>query len=339
MDTDYEQVIKDVQAELSDENHYKKWCKNYKNYAVKISKNVAFIEKMRRSFRLPDSLEAYLLTTEAKKAQNRVRFFLRYSGQRIATVTCDKNGKRLLSTEDFDDENERDFNCPIKCKKQCDWNAIEAKKFRSYFKSKDIRRNSTHNNNEHRLENLLLKEFAQSTKKELQNIQPVQIGRCRYPMPTPLCASDPTALAARYSDRAFGSIDILTRTGEKTNTRLCIMEVKDKYDVKKEPPKIVLKQAIAYAVFLHELLRNEECGKEWWKLFGFRRKKKEKLILNVACVMPMPTNGEEPDTSFAGDSYSVGNDDMIELHYVYFTETDDKIKIVKHSLNGKSVDK
>ncbi len=69
------------------------------------------------------------------------------------------------------------------------------------------------------------------------------------------------------------------------------MELKDE-NTAKEPLKDALKQAIAYTVFIRELLRSE-AGLAWWRLFGFGGSIPDRLKLVAACVMPadnMTTN-------------------------------------------------
>ena len=146
----------------------------------------------------------------------------------------------------------------------------------------------------------------------------------RFPMPTPISASDHKAV--KYSGVYGGGIDILARTGTGgTNTYLCIMELKDE-NVKSEPPKAALSQAIAYTTFIRELLRSE-AGREWWTLFGFHGEIPEQLTLYAACVMPIGYN----DYSFEDITLDIEGD-IIKLHYVYFSEKDNKITEVDTSL-------
>jgi hypothetical protein len=124
-----------------------------------------------------------------------------------------------------------------------------------------------------------------------------------------------------------GGIDILTRTGTGgINTYLCIMELKDE-NVKSEPPKDALKQAIAYTSFIRELLRSE-AGQEWWTLFGFNGKIPKQLTLYAACVMPSSNCN---DYSFRDMTLDIDGD-TIKLHYVYFIEKNNKITEVDTSL-------
>ena len=119
-----------------------------------------------------------------------------------------------------------------------------------------------------------------------------------------------------------GGIDILARTGTGGKaTNLCIMELKDENN-KREPPKDAMKQAIAYATFIRELLRSD-AGTAWWKLLGFGGKIPDMLELYTTCVMP----------SRLDNDYSFGNmvlnieKDTIKLHYIYFTEENKRVNI------------
>ena len=142
---------------------------------------------------------------------------------------------------------------------------------------------------------MLLTEFSKKSGKDkvLCNIQLVKIaGIARFQMPTPLYASDINNV--KYAGPRGGGIDILSRVGTGSATKLCIMELKDE-NAPKEPPAKAIQQGLAYATFIRELLRSG-CGQEWWKIFGFSSKLPGQLELYVACVMPFINNY---NTSFA----------------------------------------
>jgi hypothetical protein len=104
------------------------------------------------------------------------------------------------------------------------------------------------------------------------------------------------------------------------------MELKDE-NVKSEPPKDAIKQAVAYATFIRELLRSN-AGTSWWKLFGFSGKLPKQLVLFAACVMP---SNLENDYSFKEMDLDIDGD-IIRLHYMYFTEENNKTISVDTSL-------
>lgn len=154
-------------------------------------------------------------------------------------------------------------------------------------------------------------------------------------MPTPISASNPKKLTYSTGHSLGGGIDILCRVGSAGRPNLCIMEVKDEYNPK-EPPSMAIKQALAYATFVRELLRSEDCEK-WWHIFGFKKPRKQIKLL-VTCVMPAPASGD-PDISF-GDTtilFDPDSTDCAVLHYMYINECDNKIKVVSTSLGQKVI--
>ena len=324
-------VIKNTQ-ELVKNNS--KWQTLWTGYAAKISEKKEPIENIRKNFRQWAPLYVYLNTSLIKNARSSVTVELRYMGQTVASLTGNKDGKCKLSTNyKYCEKSNRDnFGCDIYLP-NVDWRSdSDAKKFRDHFKKKPLRKKITRDNEEHRLESLILTEFfkTESQCKAVLNIQPVTpIKNIRFPMLTYIKASNHKKIGV-----GNGHIDILTRVGRGgPTTRLCIMELKDKCkdkDKNTEPPKVVVKQALAYATFIRELLRSD-CGKAWWKLFGFRGNLPEKLELYAVCLMPSSNND---DKSFGRLELPVGNDDKIVLHYLYFNfiEKDERIKFVSTSI-------
>lgn len=308
----------------------REWLDRYIKYAEKISGNMDVIKKVRSSFREWSPLKVYMNTTSAQNAKVNVNFELRYLGQTVAKLTGNKDKDHKLSTKGYEDKNDNYFGCEI-CLSAVDWRGKEAKDFRNFFKNKISDGNAVVNpsNEEHRLESLLLTEFSRKKEKELQYIKPVMIGGLRFPMPTPISASNHKAV--KYSGITGGGIDILTRTGTGGRaTNLCIMELKDE-NIKSEPPKDAMKQAVAYSTFIRELLRSN-AGEAWWKLFGFGGALPNPFVLYAACVMPSNTGN---DYSFKDMELNI-YDDIIKLHYMYFTEVNNKIKSVDTTLGKKN---
>jgi len=314
-------VIENTQSHLK--NH-PEWRGRYADYVTLICANEPLIKRVRRSFREWSPLYVYLNISSAKKAINSVSFELRYMGQTVAKLKGNKNKKHKLSTtKDLVETNRCNFECNI-CLSSADWDGSDAKEFRSFFKNrKGPRKDVAKGNDEHRLQSLLLTEFSKTKNKVLRNIKPVTIGGVRFPMPTQISASNhkkPHYIEPGKS----GGIDILARTGTGGKaTRLCIMELKDE-NTKREPPKDVMKQAIAYATFIRELLRSD-CGGNWWKLFGFvGGKVPEPLELYAICVMR--SDPDNNDYSFRDMELNIESD-TIKLHYLYFDEETNKNKI------------
>lgn len=318
---EFMKVIEETRLILKDNIE---WRGRYADYADKIRSNIPCINSIRSTFREWSPLKVYLNITSAKGARNSVRFELRYLGQTVATLKGSKDKMHRLSTRGYNNTNSRDFGCNTSLA-ATDWGAEGATQFRRFFRDrKGLRATSANKGNEeHRLESLLLTEFFKTKSKEkaLLGIQPVTIAKVRFPMPTPISASNPKII--KYSGMRGGGIDILTRTGTGGGaTHLCIMELKDK-NIKIEPPKTAMKQAIAYAAFVRELLRSD-AGLAWWKLFGFSGRVPKQLKLYATCVMP---SNENNDYSFGGVELNIERD-SITLHYLYYLiDENDRVRI------------
>ncbi|MBA7477202.1 MAG: hypothetical protein GH158_04365 [Dehalococcoidia bacterium] len=311
-------VVEETRLRLKDNSE---WRARYASYAEKISDNLCFIKSVRSSFHEWSPLKVYLNVTSAKTAKNSVSFELRYMGQTVANLSGKTDKLHKLSTNNYETTNLRDFGCNIPLS-GANWYGEDAAKFRGFFKNRKGNRNigDHKKNEEHRLESLLLTEFSRIKNKTIRHIKSVTIGRVRFPMPTPISASNHKAI--KYSGTNGGGIDILARTGTGGKaTRLCILELKDE-NIKSEPPKEAIKQAIAYATFIRELLRSD-AGAAWWKLFGSGGKIPEPLELYAACVMP---SGLYNDYSFSNMDLDIERD-IIKLHYLYFNEENNRITI------------
>jgi hypothetical protein len=256
-------------------------------------------------------------------------FGLRYAGQQVADLRVSK-GEVKISTKDYDTNNKRDFDCEVQADNAL-WDSKEASKFRKHFKDAPIRSDRENKRNEeHRVESMLLGEFSKKSGKNklLLGIQPVRLfgGRLRFQLPTPLTAS---GKEVKYSNSSGGGIDILCRIGRGTKTKLCVMEVKDE-NISKEPPSKAVGQAIAYAVFLRELLRSKS-GNDWYKIFGFHQDVPKKLKL-VACIA-MPCNPKSV-SDFEGKEIQLEDDDKLVLHSIYFEEKERKLDRLRVSFFG-----
>ena len=299
------------------------WVSRYAEYARKINAKSKDIKENKQKFHEWPPLYLYMNVSAAK---SHITFSLRYRGQDVAKLKVGK-GKITISTEGFDIKNERDFEYAIKLK-DCDWRSPEAVIFRRHFSGNNQRtKNSPMQNEEHRLESLLLTEFSKRSSKNklLCNIQPIKLANiARFQMPTPLSGSNIKKM--KYSGPSGGGIDIISRIVTGRATKLCIMEVKDE-NVSKEPPAKAIQQGLAYAAFIIELLRSNS-GEEWWKIFGFKGKPSKRIELYVVCVMPSTNNN---DISFTGNIIK-NNQDRFYLHYIYFKEEDNKILDIETSL-------
>jgi hypothetical protein len=307
----------------------KEWERRYENYATGILNNIEKIKKNKKRFYEASPLYLYMNVGQAKcKASI---FSLRYLGQNVAVLRISDDKISLDSTR-FIETNKRDFSCEISVNaKNGNWDGGFAREFRKHFKKMPIRSKKSRNHNEeHRIESMLLTELSkkqgQQKHRLLHNIQPVKIAKiARFQMPTPFRASGGKI---EYANKNGGGIDILARI---SRTKLCIMELKDEYS-RKEPPESVIRQGLTYATFIRELLRSQ-CGGKWWKIFGFTGSIPKKLILCVACVMPLHNNIELASEGFRGKRLKIDSD-ILELHYIYFTE-ERKIRDIRTSLRRK----
>jgi hypothetical protein len=321
---EFNEIIENTRKLLDD---YPEWQERYAHYAKDISSNINYIKSVREKFREWSPLRVYMNVTNAKNASTSVKFELRYLGQTVADLIYKQNENEYkLNTAKFDDKNNRDFDCKI-CLANVKWDGKEAKEFRKYFKNRKAVRKAENNkgNEEHRIESLLLSEFTKQKDKKIPNIKPVTIANLRFPMPTPLCASRHNHI--KYSGVNGGGIDILARTGTGGRaTNLCIIEVKDE-NTKKELAKVVMRQALNYATFIHKLLRSNS-GQDWWKLFGFGGTIPKKLVLFAVCAMPSVENN---DISFKEKELEIEGD-LIKLHYLYFEEEQNIVTKIETSL-------
>ena len=289
------------------------WILRYKNYSTKIIDNQQKYIEGRRKFRVRSPLFLYTSINNLLK-KNSLKYDLRFSGQSVATIQV-KNNDVFITTDKKANSNENcfDVNTDI-ISGEVYWNSNNANKFRKSFKNCI---NKKPRSNEHRIESYLLSEFKKNVreKKSLCNIQPVLLANTFFQMKTPIKASNSKNLS--YSKQNGGGIDILSRVKHLDNSvRLCVMELKDDYS-NSEPPKKAIKQAIAYATFLAQLLRSES-GNTWYKIFGFSGDVPKKLIIDTAIVMPLPQGKEMTD--FGMERLKVCENTYIELHGLYFID-------------------
>jgi len=321
---DFEGIIKNARSLLAENT----WVEQYKAYAEAMLANAEFIEEKRGNFNEWAPLFFYINTTKAMKYTTKLTLDVRYMGQTVATLTCDKNNYVTINTKEYDSKNYQNFCCTIQLH-DVDWK--DAGEFRKYFRDREkVRNDKKKCNKEHNIESMLLTGFTtkKGVDKFLRGIKPVKFAeKIRFAMPTVLSASDHNNL--RFAKKG-GGIDILARVEP---ARLCVIEVKDEI-TKAEPPDAALQQAVEYTVFIRELLRSK-AGPLWWKLFGFNREipAPGKLTICAACAMQVPETDVLIDESFGGKRFDIDGD-CIECHYIYFVVADDNtsLKLIKTSL-------
>lgn len=299
-----ESIAEDVRVILKSNDE---WVNRYANYAEKIIKNSEKIALFKKSFREWKPLYLYMTVGHAKDSP--YLFSLRCQGQDVAKLnTHTKYDTPMLSVlGDLAKTNEKYFGIGSTLNNVA-WRSPDARQFRKLFSTHS--KGLTAKSCEHALESIFLSELEKCNAKDkdvlLCGIRPVKIaGVARFQMCTPLSASKSNSIV--YATAQGGGIDVLARMGRGGNTRLCVMELKDYY----EYPQQAMEQALAYAVFMQELLASES-GADWLKIFGFSGNgKKQREIINVCAVMP---NGENAPFQPVQIKTEKG---ILELHYIY----------------------
>ena len=326
-----QQTVSETLNELSkkDANGNVEWIERFGNYATDIASNIDKLKEAAKKFHNWKPFNVYLNLSQTKDNSDVFVFSLRYTGQEVADLKVNlKDGAVLIDTTKYDQHNKDYFDCKIELK-SIEWaKAPSAKAFRKFFSELDVSSISTHSK-EHEFESLLLTEFSKSPKTQFKGIKPISIIKARFPMKTPLLASDKNGVKIESRPGRGGGIDLFTRTKVDGQVRLNVMELKDEYS-NSEPPQKVIRQAIKYAVFIQQLLRSQS-GPIWWRLFGFSKPLPEKLVINATCIMPSNSKGEN-DVSFGKKRIKITENDEIELHYIYFDKIDNSISEKESSL-------
>ena len=299
------------------------WEGRYASYASGILAREEEIKAAKRKFHKWKQLFVYTNVTDAKKKGDPL-FQLRYRGQHIANLHVKGDSVKIKIEDEQRKSSEKNFRgCPKFFGEQ-DWRGKDAEALRAFFATYPGRNDNKKANEEHRIESLILSAIdGDGGNKELEGfrgIKPVKMfGIARFQFPTPLAASQPNDI--KHSGPSGGGIDILARNKQR---RICILELKAK------PEKVsnVLKQGLAYAVFIRELLRSKS-GEKWYRLMGFGGKVPSALRINVVAVMP---DKPDADISFSGKELSLGDNDKAVLHYMYFTESNNEIIAIRTSL-------
>ena len=296
---EYQAVICNVEKKLKENES---WKKDYQDKITQLNSNRELYIEASKRFSTRYYLQKNLQVNSAIGSDpNKVMINLKYKGVVFGDVIVDKSKplgedvvlkrKRIINTNQQGEyvEATKEQSKPIP------WTSIEATKWRVPFKNNaaiSVRP-------EAQLENYLNKNLSRYGRiKEIKLFD-----RFVFQMPTVVGGSELHTLGETEKLSDSGHIDLLARTGEPGSSKLTILELKDKYD-KNEPPKLAIKQALAYATFIHTLLRSKDAGgEEWYHLFGFGNGKRKglpkQLKLKVYVIMPMPDSGpENVDLSF-----------------------------------------
>lgn len=320
---EYEKIITDTQKHLNRENE---WIDRYFGYINHIDNNKKRISDALSKFKKQQGLNIYLPVTSVNKiSKNRVYFDMRCFGHSVATVYVDNSGTVYFNPKDTNVKLFDKYPVPLSGLvngNTFQWLSKEGTEFRNYFNNLLV---APTQNIEHQFESMLLGNLSQksSINKHLCGIQPIMLAKQRFQMPTPISACQAKNDQLLYSKHKGGGIDIMARVRHGKGTYLAVIELKDESasQNKSEPPEKALKQAIAYATFIRELLRNKNTNPDkWWELFGFKAGSlPEKLTIKT--VIAMPTDAQN-SICFAGEKLVFPNsEDNLELHYLYFDMT------------------
>lgn len=313
--TPQEAIIK-AQVELN--LHRDEWEDRFVQYLKQTVNNLDNIKERRKRFHKWANLSVYSTIGNAK--DNKPFFDLRYQGQSVGSIVISDDWVKLVISETQHKNNSnpkyfKDYPAELTYG-EFPWNGEIARKFRKYFLTAPEKKRHP----EHRLENLLLKEFSKtcSEEKSLVGIQPVTLGKdVFFQLPTPLTAS---GSSIHYSN-GHGGIDILARR----KNHLVVFELKDEYKATENPDKVI-SQAIAYATFIAELCKTDAAD-DFWTLCGIGRQSCRNYIY-VSVLMPDPKDGTKP---FCGEEVSIPNSNLkLKLHYMFFDK--DTIEITESSL-------
>ena len=307
------------------------WIERYKGYVDILST----LEDKPLGFRSPGELFPYITLSVAKQncsvaERDKSKYFLRYLGQNVADIlVLNKTREIFFSTKEYQNSNKKNFEYDI-VHDNDNWNLKSGKIFRKFFHGYKERIDGAKRNEEHRIQNLLLRELAKKNGEEkyIKFIQPVRLQRCFLEIPTPFAASNhnPT-----YAAHRGGGIDILARVKYGPETRLGVVEVKDEYRTNENIFQ-VLNQAVTYACFICKLLRSES-GAKWAKLFKFTKLSKP-LIVDAIAAMPNISPEDSALFNLEKPTRIKVGEDLIELHFISFEDNkaENKLENIKTSL-------
>lgn len=314
---DYQSFADSVQAKLNKTTH---WQKIYADYAASLLANRERIKQARSTFRTPKPLHRYITVGEIEKSRRTVNFDLRYLGQSVGKIRVkDAQPPKLIVSEKAAKNSGR-FDYDLGELKE-DWaSSKKAAEFRKFYKGLLERTDTFPRQPEHMVESALFSELEKLTgdTKQLKFIQPIYFEGVRVHMKTSLNASKSAHDICEVSDPGSGGdIDVFCRRRVGNRSRLTVIEVKDE-NISGETFHLAIKQAIAYAVFIREIVRSES-GRDWMELWGLGKQPlDEGITINAVAAMP---KGKTTDFSFTGHTLTLG-EDRIELHYLAFLGAD-----------------
>ena len=281
------------------------WEKQYEKYAIGIiEKGTKKITRCRKKFRIPDPLACYL--TLGNSINGKPVFDLRYLGQSVGEIQIKGDRPILVVSK----EKAAYFGYSEEPCEEPWESGDKAKDFRDFYKNR-VDKSKFSRQHEHIIEARLFQELAKTrgTDKQLKYIQPIKFANCFTHMKTALAASNAKEGKISVSERG-GEIDIFCRRKTGNESRLTVIEVKDKPE-RNESFKEAMFQAIAYAVFIRELIHTP-YGSKWMEIWGIDDKRKNGITINAVVAIPV---SDETIPDFCGQQI-VLEDDIIELHYM-----------------------
>ena len=264
---EYQSFADSVQTKLREVTH---WERIYADYAATLLANQNRIRLASRTFRVPKPLHRYLAIGQAKKSSGAVEFDLRYLGQSVGQVRVADGQPPKLTVSEATSKNSERFDYKLGQISKDDWKTGEkAAQFRAFYKGLLKRTDIRPRQPEHMVESALFSELEKLTSdtKQLKLIQPISYEGIRLHMKTALAASGShSGVCEVAKPGGGGDIDVFCRRKCNNHSRLTVIEVKDKNEPG-ETFHLAIKQAIAYAVFIRELVRSES-GQDWMELWG-----------------------------------------------------------------------
>lgn len=342
---EYDEVVEKTLSELHSSSNIE-WVERYDSYILKILGKYPMSEKATNLLNISKSHPFFVYTSISKITNSRtafIKFDVRYDGQSIVEIDAGELNNNDLNINKYDFKDDKTIKAypeyaPFK---EINDHSEKYRQILKYFADRPIRNiNCDTKNVEHKYESEILSQFAKKISKDkpLLKIQPVDLLGFRFQLTTPLKASKIKngVEFLKYAKKG-GGIDILARTGSGIHSTLNIIELKDKAE-SNEKPEVAIKQAIAYAVFIRELLRFEKDDKGrkvnqkmWYAFFTSNSKNKlniqkekvipENLKINAVIMMPKGMFNEKGFKNYVY-TFSGEHNDSIRLHYIYFNEND-----------------
>lgn len=287
-------------------------CKGeYKELANIMLDNRSLLQQLYKSCKQYEYLDFHLIPVTTIPPTIFI-ITVKYLGQAIATISITKDKQVQITTEQFDENNKKDFSCDIKLKSET-IDSEKTKEFMEYFRENIVKKTKT--NEKAKIESLLMTEFSKtsSVDKLLLGIQTIKFENFLFPMPTTI----------RPNSSIMDNINIFTRSKIR---KITIIELLSE----DQTPETVLANATSKAVFLLNLLHSEQ-GQQWYKIFGFHGRVTPHLTVKV-CIA-VPKNLKSKCKEFEPFELRAGTD-SIEYHYMAYDTDGTKITKIDTTLNN-----